>query len=72
MMMTSRESVVPSHGKQKCKKNYIKTHNKSRRPLRGGLSRFERDDGRGERRVSGSGGEHYFCKVCVGVKCALE
>ena len=21
--MTSRESVVPSHGKQKCKKNYI-------------------------------------------------
>jgi|TARA_B110000305_G_scaffold176045_1_gene194799 hypothetical protein len=23
MMMTSRESVVPSHGKQKCKKNYI-------------------------------------------------
>ena len=71
-MMTSRESVVPSHGKQKCKKNY-KTHNKSRRPLRGGLRRSQSDDGRGKRRVSGSSGEHdYFCGKGVGVKCASE
>jgi len=55
------------------KELYIKTHNKSRRPLRGGLRRSQSDDGRGERHVSGSSGEHdYFCGKGVGVKCALE
>jgi hypothetical protein len=73
-MMTSRCLLCRHTGNKNAKRIiYIKTHNKSRRPLRGGLRRSQSDDGRGKRRASGSSGEHdYFCSEGVGVKCALE